>query len=82
MGNKWGIITVGVLSALMLVAVASLMVFHCYISVCEGTTTFGMIADGRGDREKEREREMPEIHVTEVPPKSTDRIRLRQKISN
>jgi hypothetical protein len=38
---RWGMVADAVISLLALIAVGILMAFHCYISCCEGTTTFG-----------------------------------------
>jgi len=38
-GNQWGAIALLVLTLLIIVAVGGLLGFHCYITICEMTTT-------------------------------------------
>ena len=71
-GSQWGIIITIVVTVLVLVAVAVLMGFHCYISVCEETTTYDMIMPSKKSSEKEKE--SPRINVWDAPV-SDDRLR-------
>jgi len=38
-GNKWGVIVLLVLTVVIFLAVGGLLAFHCYITLCENTTT-------------------------------------------
>jgi hypothetical protein len=46
-GNQWGIIVEAAFTLLVATAVASLLFFHCYITCCENTTTYGRAYDPR-----------------------------------
>lgn len=38
-GNQWGVLILLILTSLIELAVGALLIFHCYITLCENTTT-------------------------------------------
>jgi palmitoyltransferase ZDHHC1/11 len=73
-GSQWGMLTVAIFSFLILLAVGALLVFHCYITCCEGTTTFSHIHE-RGPPNSER------ININVNVPGSAQRINPQDRFS-
>jgi hypothetical protein len=78
-GGEWGMIVLAIISLLALAAVGILMGFHCFITCCEGTTTYG---HNYGSSSNTPNSERININVRrESAPTSAHRLSLENRFS-